>query len=92
MDGPKDELKWFGEGFDGFPKRLPEDCVEYTLFAIDSKLKSQKEVLSRLEEVRKEAQKLTGTLLKDYIWQRDGFELEVGSGKGRSRLAVLNRQ
>lgn len=75
MDIPKDDLKWFGEGFDGFPKRLPEDCVEYMLFIIDSRL-TQKEILTRLEVVRKEALKLTAKLLTDYIWQRENFNLK----------------
>ncbi len=84
MDTQDDGLKWFGEGFDGFPKRLPEDCVDYSLFIIDSKLKNQKELLARLEAVRKESLKLTESLLKDYIWQRESFKLELESGKGMS--------
>ena len=82
MEGLTDDFKWFGEGFEGFPKRLPEDCVEYTLFIIDSKLKQRKEVLARLEGVRKEALKLTDRLLKNYIWQREHFKLEIESKKG----------
>jgi hypothetical protein len=82
MESVKDEFGGFGEGFNGFPKRLPDDCVEYTLFIIDSKLKSQKELLAQLEVVRKESLKLTDSLLKEYIWQRDGFKLELESGKG----------
>lgn len=83
MDNVKDEFQGFGEGeFGGFPKRLPEDCVEYTLFIIDSKLKSQKELLANLEAVRKESIRLAEVLLKEYIWQRDAFKLEVESGKG----------
>ena len=40
MNALKDDgLKWFGEGFDGFPKLLPEDCVEYTIYVLGSKLK-----------------------------------------------------
>ena len=89
MEEIKDEFQGFGEGFEGFPKRLPDDCVEYTLFIIDSKLKSQKELLYRLELVRKEAVKLTGDLLKDYIWQRDPFVLEFQSGKGRASFHIL---
>jgi len=83
MDSVKDEFQGFGEGFEGFPKRLPDDCVEYTLYLIDSKLKSQKDLLVRLEAVRKESVKLADSLLKDYIWQRDGFKLELESGKGK---------
>jgi hypothetical protein len=82
MERVKDEFEGFGEGFSGFPKRLPDDCVEYTLFVIDSKLKSQKEILARLEAVRKESVKVTESLLKEYIWQRDTFKLEVESRKG----------
>jgi hypothetical protein len=84
MDDIKDEFKGFGERFEGFPRHLPDDCVEYSLFIIDSKLKSQKELLSRLEAVRKESSKLTEILLKEYIWQRDVFKLEVKSEKGMS--------
>jgi len=82
MEGVKDEFGGFGEGFEGFPKRLPDDCVEYTLFIIDSKLKSQKELLSRLEAVRKEAMKLADDLLNEYIWQRDPFVLESQNDRG----------
>jgi hypothetical protein len=87
MDGIKNEFDGFGEGFEGFPKHLPDDCVEYSLFIIESKLKSQKEVLARLETVRKQSQKLSDSLLKDYIWQRDGFKLEIKSQKGASYVA-----
>lgn len=101
MDGlPKDDLKWFGEGFDGFPKRLPEDCVEYCLFIIDKKL-SQREILSRFTAVQKEASRLINTLLKGYIWQRDEFalKLELGGADGKhlfhqafdSRLIICHR-
>ncbi|KAH8819624.1 SGT1 protein-domain-containing protein [Xylogone sp. PMI_703] len=82
MEGPKDDFKWFGEGFDGFPRRLPDDTVEYTLLIIDSKLTSQKEIVARLEAVRKESLKLCEELLRDYIWQRDPFKLELHTGKG----------
>lgn len=83
MENQNDDLKWFGEGFDGFPKRLPDDSVEYTLFIIDKSL-AQKEVLARLELVRKEATKLTGALLKDYIWQRDDFNLKLEQSSGEN--------
>ncbi|TVY45447.1 Protein ecdysoneless-like protein [Lachnellula subtilissima] len=89
MDAPNDDFNGFGDGFDGFPKRLPEDCVEYSLIIIDSKLKSQKELLARLEAVRKEALKLTDSLVKEYVWQRDGFQVEVESGKGLMYLHGL---
>lgn len=82
MNGPSDDFNGFGDGFEGFPKRLPEDCVEYSLFIIDSRLQSQKELLAQLEAVRKESVNLTGSLLGKYIWQRDSFKLDLQSGKG----------
>jgi hypothetical protein len=87
MDSPKDGLRWFGGRFDGFPKRLPEDCVEYMLFVVNTKLK-QRELLSRLEEVRREALELTKRLLKDYIWQRDDFRLNPESLDETGRIRV----
>jgi hypothetical protein len=82
MEGLQDGFKGFGDGAEGFPKRVPEDCVEYSLFVIDSRLKSRKELLVRLEAVRKESLKLTESLLKEYIWQRESFKLELENGKG----------
>ncbi|KAK2628975.1 hypothetical protein QTJ16_002078 [Diplocarpon rosae] len=89
MNVPDDGFKGFGEGFDAFPRRLPEDCVEYLLFIVDLKIKSQRELLGRLEDVRKETLKITGDLLKDYIWQREAFNLELESGKGLMYLHGL---
>ena len=84
MEKPKDDFKWFGEGFDGFPKHLPEDTVEYTLLIGDSTA-SQRDVLSRLEAVKREANALSARLLRDYIWQRDSFALELIQTPGTSR-------
>jgi len=89
MDIPNDDFKGFGEGFEGFPKRLPEDCVEYSLFLIDSRLKSQKELLAQLEHVRKESARLVESLLKEYIWQREAFKLDLESSKGIFKPALL---
>lgn len=82
MDSVKNEFRGFDDGFEGFPKHLPDDCVEYALFVIDSKLNSQKDLRVRLEAVRKESKKLTDSLLKDYIWQRDGFSLQIENSNG----------
>ena len=79
MDGsiPDDGLKWFGEGFDGFPKRLPDDCVEYIIYVIDEKLKTPAATRNRLNEILKATNDFKKKWLKDYIWQRDSFELEL---------------
>ncbi|KAF2765560.1 SGT1-domain-containing protein [Teratosphaeria nubilosa] len=80
MDGdiaPGDGLKWFGEGFDGFPKRLPDDCVEYIVYAVDQKLQSNAAVRTRLNQIAKKANDLVKQHANDYIWQRDAFDLSV---------------
>ena len=75
---PKDDgFKWFGEGFDGFPKRLPDDCVEYIIHIIDAKLGSIANVRGRLNEIVKASNELKRKLLKDHVWQRDEFELKI---------------
>ncbi|KAF2760837.1 SGT1-domain-containing protein [Pseudovirgaria hyperparasitica] len=77
MERPQDDgLKWFGEGFDGFPKRLPGDCVEYSIRIIDSKLPDTA-IREKLSNVERTASRLSRELLKDYIWQRDIFTLNL---------------
>lgn len=78
MDIPPDDgFKWFGEGFDGFPKRLPDDCVEYMLFVIDKKLNDVSATRTRLNQILKTAKELKKDLLQDYIWQRDSFDFRL---------------
>ena len=79
MDNPvqDDGFKWFGEGFDGFPKRLPDDCVEYVIYAMDEKLQTQASARTRLNQILKASNESKKNSLKDYIWQRDDFELKI---------------
>ncbi|KAL8375762.1 hypothetical protein RB595_007063 [Gaeumannomyces hyphopodioides] len=66
----------------GFGKAsLPENCVEYMVFLIDNQLNAR-QILSRLESVKKAALQLAAELTKDYIWQRGSFSLEVKSRAG----------
>ena len=85
MDTPRDDFKWFGEGFDGFPKSLPEDCVEYAIYILDSKL-TDLERREKLRQVQSSVFKLTNELLKDFIWQRESFKLLLKREEGRSFL------
>jgi hypothetical protein len=85
MDGgdiPQDDFKWFGEGFEGFPKRLPDSTVEYTVFVVDQTLQNDSAVRTALNEITKEVNKLSKDLLKDYIWQREPFKLELARLEG----------
>ena len=92
MEGPTDRFKWFGEGFEGFPKILPDDCVQYTLYLIDAKLSSL-EVRAQLREVQTAATALCKDLLKDFIWQREEFRLELkqedGPCKGKPHFHLV---
>jgi hypothetical protein len=69
-------FKWFGEGFEGFPKRLPEDTVDYAVYVVDPAL-DQTQKVTKLKQVLQETTNSTKELLKDYIWQRDEFVLEI---------------
>jgi hypothetical protein len=60
---------------------LPENCVEYMILLIDNQL-DVRQARSRLEAIKKAATQLAADLTKDYIWQRDGFVLEVKSRSG----------
>lgn len=77
----QNDFKWFGEGFDGFPKKLPEDTVEYAIFMIDHKLDTPQK-LAHLRKVAQEISVYTKDLLHDYIWQRDPFSLELKLDEG----------
>lgn len=83
MAGTSEEANIGDGGFQGFERILPENCVEYMLLIIESDPQPKK-VLSSLEAVRKAANQLSSRLTKDYIWQRDGFSLEIKTEKGMS--------
>ena len=85
MDSSTDTFKWFGEGFDGFPKSLPDDCVEYTIYIINFKLPDL-ERRDQLRQIQSAAIKLTNELLRDFIWQRECFKLSLQREGGRSFL------
>lgn len=70
-------------GPEGFERILPENCVEYMLFVIETDPQPNK-ILSSLEAVRKAAVQLSNQLTRDYIWQRDGFSLETTTQMGTS--------
>jgi hypothetical protein len=82
MDVPKDDFKWFGEGFEGFPKQLPEDVVEYIIFVLDPQL-SDTQTRERLQAFQRALASLEKKFLKEYIWQRDSINLELLREDGR---------
>lgn len=76
MEAPQDDFKWFGEGFEGFPKRLPDDVVEYMVFIVDSRL-SDLQTRERLQAFKRALTALERKFLKEYIWQRDPIKLDL---------------
>ncbi|KAJ2897671.1 hypothetical protein MKZ38_004496 [Zalerion maritima] len=66
------------EAFEKLERRLPENCVEYMLFVLDSNANLEgRKLLSSLESVRKAAVQLAEKLTKEYIWQRGGFDIKL---------------
>lgn len=63
--------------------QVTENCVEYYLFLVSQQAGARTQ-LRELETLRLAATKLCNSLTKDYIWQRDGFDLELKTGQGES--------
>jgi hypothetical protein len=85
MPPTEEDIAWFKSTFHPIPKaELPDDCVEYTLHLISANLgaANDSEVRDRLREVQKYASELQKTWTKDYIWQRQGFALELNKENG----------
>ncbi|OJD27498.1 hypothetical protein ACJ73_01111 [Blastomyces percursus] len=83
MAPPTDEdIEWFRSTFRPIPKpQIPDDCIEYSLHWISSGntdcAGGADLIRNRLAEVQRAAAELVKTHLKDYIWQRDAFMLEM---------------
>ncbi|KAI4864497.1 SGT1-domain-containing protein [Hypoxylon rubiginosum] len=72
----EDKIDLSDNGFTGFPRKLPENCVEYLIFLLDNGLEARS-LLSDLENVRKSASRLCDKFAQGYIWQRDSFQLRL---------------
>lgn len=60
---------------------ISENTVEYLLFIIDGK-SDARQTFSVLERIRKETLDLCRDLTKEYIWQRDEFNLQLKNEGG----------
>lgn len=76
--------------FEDLERQLPESCVEYMLFVIDATLESRK-LLSVLEAVRKAAMRLSEGLTKEYIWQKEAFDLVLKRESGMLNYELCGR-
>ena len=82
MDDCAQGTEGLSEGFPTFPRRLPDDTIEYCLYIVDSTL-SPVELESRLTAVCTAAEGFREKYLKHYIWQRDSFSLTVETKDGQ---------
>lgn len=84
----EEDIAWFKSTFRPIPKpELPDDSVEYFIYHLPSSpapavIDEAAEARARLLEVQRTAAELTKELLKDYIWQRDSFRLEINKENG----------
>lgn len=63
-------------------EQLSENTVEYMLFVVENQQSEARKARTRLETIRKAALELVQSLTKDYIWQREGFEISLKSEHG----------
>ncbi|KAL3462993.1 SGT1 protein-domain-containing protein [Aspergillus heterothallicus] len=89
----EEDLEWFKSTFRPIPKpELPDDCIAYALHYIPSDpapavVDEVANTRARLIEVQKSAAELVKSLLKDYIWQREGFKLEISKSDDITSLS-----
>ncbi|KPI35275.1 Protein SGT1 [Cyphellophora attinorum] len=88
MANTEDDLAWLKSTFHPVPKAaLPDDCIEYTIYAISSSLDptNDSETRLRLKAFQEHVADLQKKWLKDYIWQRQGFSLALEKDDGEVR-------
>lgn len=87
----EEDIAWFKSTFHPIPKpELPDDSVEYFLYHLPSPaptvIDGAAETRARLLEVQRTAAELSKELLKNYIWQREAFRLEIQKNDGSTLL------
>ena len=85
MPPTEEDVAWFRSTFHPIPKpALPDDCIEYSLYIISSSLdaNNDSELRLRLRNVQKYATDLQRQYLKGYIWQRQGYSLDLQKEDG----------
>lgn len=69
-----------------FNGNMESDTAEYMVFVSnghqDEAVTPTSKPRAKLDQLRKAALQVSGPLTKDYIWQRDGFNLQVVSRNG----------
>lgn len=94
MPPTEEDLEWFKSTFHPIPKAvLPDDCIEYSVHAISGEFDASNDSEARL--LLRDIQKFSGELqrkwLKEYIWQRQGFSLELQKEDGEVCAVLLGQ-
>jgi hypothetical protein len=80
MAPSEEDVEWIRSSFRAIPRpQLPDDCVEYSLHLVSAGVDAanDSETRLRLRDVQQAASDLQKKWVKDYIWQRQGFGLEL---------------
>lgn len=91
----EEDINWFKSTFRPIPRpQLPDDAIEYSLYLLSSvpvpdTADAVAQRRSQLQEVQKTGAELVKTYLKDYIWQREPFTLEIVKDNGKFFPAIL---
>ncbi|EXJ60190.1 hypothetical protein A1O7_04342 [Cladophialophora yegresii CBS 114405] len=89
MPPTEEDVAWFRSTFHPIPRpTLPDDCIEYSLYIISPSydVGGDSDLRGRLRDVQKYATELQRQHLRDYIWQRQKFMLELQKEDGLSFL------
>ena len=76
MEPSYGDTVWPGKGFNGFPKRLPDDCVEYSIHVVNQTIQDHQR-RQLLRQIISAADALINGLLREFIWQREQFCLDL---------------
>lgn len=83
MDGPVQDKPISTDRRNVLFRQVPEDCIEYSLYVVDSKLKTRDQVQHLCEVILSKSIEITKKLLEDYIWNRECFNLAIRTEGGR---------
>ncbi|RKF58280.1 Protein ecdysoneless-like protein [Erysiphe neolycopersici] len=89
MDSPSQEKFISKEHRNVLLRQVPEDCVEYCLYVVDSKPKTRDQVRNLCEAILSKSIEITKKLLEGYIWNREDFKLEIRTEDERIYLYGL---
>lgn len=83
MAAQHDDSNWTEGDPPDFSKSIPDSCVEYSLLIVlPAANNDAANIREQLGKVEHAATEMTTDLLKDYIWQREAFQLTYKQQNG----------